>query len=220
MKYNWQEENVRKAVSESLTYSETLMKLGVPKQGNNISTLKKKIEEYQIDISHFTFTHTYLPKKEQDINVYLTNKQYISSFKLKEKLLRKGIKEYKCECCNNSEWNGKKIPLELHHIDGDNKNNMLDNIQILCPNCHAQTESYCKPNKEQKVFYCESCGKPLRTKGQYRNCPRCAALKRKKVSFEKEELEELVKTHSNIEIGKKFGVSEATIRKWRKKFNI
>ena len=54
-------------------------------------------------------------------------------------------KEHKCECCGLISWNDKPIPLELHHIDGNHYNNDLSNLQILCPNCHAQTSNYsCK----------------------------------------------------------------------------
>jgi Zn finger protein HypA/HybF involved in hydrogenase expression len=54
------------------------------------------------------------------------------------------IKErgYKCESCGLSEWLGEPIPLELEHCDGDNKNNVKDNLLIICPNCHAKTKFY------------------------------------------------------------------------------
>ena len=68
---------------------------------------------------------------------YFDNKQQISSHKLKVKLLQEGYKEYKCELCGLSVWQNVQIPLELHHKDGNHFNNNLDNLQILCPNCHA-----------------------------------------------------------------------------------
>lgn len=81
----------------------------------------------------------------RDINVYEIiegkHPQY-QTFKLKNKLFKKGIKERKCECCGLSEWNNLPIPLELHHIDGDRTNHKLENLQILCLNCHAQTETF------------------------------------------------------------------------------
>lgn len=59
------------------------------------------------------------------------------SDKLKKKLIRDGIKENKCEICGAHIWNGVELSLELHHIDGNHFNNDLDNLQILCPNCHS-----------------------------------------------------------------------------------
>ena len=64
------------------------------------------------------------------------------TFKLKNKLFNAGIKEKRCECCGLTEWNGLPIPLELHHKDGNRTNHKLENLQILCLNCHAQTETF------------------------------------------------------------------------------
>lgn len=77
----------------------------------------------------------------------LTAEEYIKSTTvkssvLKKKLIEDGIKEAKCECCGLSEWMGKPIPLELHHIDGDRYNNLIINLEILCPNCHTFTDNY------------------------------------------------------------------------------
>lgn len=75
---------------------------------------------------------------------YLYKGSLINSSKLSKKLLSEGIKERKCETCGLTEWLGKEIPLELHHINGDHFDNRLENLKILCPNCHAQTDNYCK----------------------------------------------------------------------------
>lgn len=67
--------------------------------------------------------------------------QYQSN-KLRIRLLEEKIFEYKCYTCNNIEWLSKPIPLELEHIDGNCTNHLLDNLTIICPNCHAFTETY------------------------------------------------------------------------------
>ena len=67
---------------------------------------------------------------------------HYQTFKLKNKLFANHIKENKCELCGISEWNGKLLNMELHHIDGNRTNHRLENLQILCPNCHSQTETF------------------------------------------------------------------------------
>lgn len=69
------------------------------------------------------------------------------TFKLKNKLIAAGIKENRCEVCDITEWNGKPIKMQLDHIDGDPHNHRLENLQMICPNCHSQTETYCGKNK-------------------------------------------------------------------------
>lgn len=73
---------------------------------------------------------------------YLAKSKDIQSNKVRKKLLDEGYKEYRCECCQLTEWLNEPIPLELHHRDGNRFNNELNNFQLLCPNCHAKTDSY------------------------------------------------------------------------------
>jgi hypothetical protein len=61
---------------------------------------------------------------------------------LRRKLIEDGIKKDECEMCNTSEWMGQKLTLELHHKDGNRFNNKLENLQILCPNCHSLTPNH------------------------------------------------------------------------------
>lgn len=73
---------------------------------------------------------------------YLTLSKDIQTNKVRKKLLEEGYKPHKCERCGLTEWFGEKIPLELHHKDGNRHNNTLENYELLCPNCHAFTDSY------------------------------------------------------------------------------
>ncbi len=81
-------------------------------------------------------------KHELSLLDYLANSKDVQSNKVRKKLLDEGYKEHRCECCQLTEWLNEPIPLELHHIDGNRFNNQLDNFQLLCPNCHAKTDSY------------------------------------------------------------------------------
>jgi hypothetical protein len=69
---------------------------------------------------------------------------------IKIRLINAGLKEDKCEGCGLTEWKGKKITMELHHINGINNDDRLENLEFLCPNCHAQTETYGGKNKKIK----------------------------------------------------------------------
>lgn len=87
----------------------------------------------------------YMPLEE-----YLKESKDIQTNKIRIKLLREGYKQHKCECCGLSEWLGKEIPLEVHHLDGDRTNNAIENFQLLCPNCHAFTDSYRGKNSKKE----------------------------------------------------------------------
>ena len=67
---------------------------------------------------------------------------HYSSHKLRVRLLATGLKENKCEECGIEEWNGKKISMHLDHIDGNHLDHRLENLRILCPNCHSQTPTF------------------------------------------------------------------------------
>lgn len=145
------EENLRKFVAESLSIRETLEKLGVAPAGGNYEVIKKAITFFKIDSSHFTGcghlkgkTHTH---KTRPIEKILVCGKLENTWRLKARLIKEGLKKHKCECCQLCSWQEQKIPLELHHKDGNRKNNRLDNLELLCPNCHAFTENYRGKNK-------------------------------------------------------------------------
>lgn len=73
---------------------------------------------------------------------YLATSKDIQTNKIRKKILEEGIKPHKCEHCQSTEWLGQPIPLEVHHKDGNKHNNILDNLELLCPNCHALTDTY------------------------------------------------------------------------------
>ena len=148
-KRKWTDEQFTEAVKASQSYAQVLKELGLKPAGSNHETVKRKINELHLNVSHMTGKawnqgdRYRVIKPAQDIqDILVEHSTYINTNHLRDRLLKEGLKEYKCECCGNSEWMGKPIALELHHINGIKDDLRLENLQVLCPNCHAITSNY------------------------------------------------------------------------------
>lgn len=220
--YNWDLIQIKEAVSKSINFTEVLEIIGIPRQGNNTTTLKNFLDKNNIDYSHFTGRARIYNSKRTPIEDYLENKIKIKSGSLKNKLINAGLKENKCEKCGLSEWLGKPITCQLHHIDGNSLNNSLENLIILCPNCHSQTENFCgNANKKEYIkYYCPDCGKEISKRSKY--CSVCAFTHKRKIDRPTKEtlLYDFNKLGSLLKVGNKYGVSDNTIRKWLKSYNL
>lgn len=140
------EEQLKEFVKESSSFRQLGEKCGYSLiGGSTISSMKKMCEEKHFDTTHFTNM-----LKKEDIKI---EEIFINGYKSRETLKRNLIvlRGYACECCHLKEWNEKPIPLQVHHKDGNGLNNTLDNLQLLCPNCHAQTNNYCGKNKNKDI---------------------------------------------------------------------
>lgn len=118
--------------------------------GNHVRRIKQDIETYSLDVTHFKGKIWNAGLKtgyKHPLDEYLcSNGRYINSHTLKLRLIDEGIFEHKCNKCGLSRWNDKDIPIELEHKNGEHSDNRLENLEILCPNCHAQTSTYCSKN--------------------------------------------------------------------------
>lgn len=87
------------------------------------------------------------------VEEYISGRRNTTASNLRNKLIEEGIKEYKCEKCGRTEWEGRPIPLELHHKNFNHNDNRLENLQVLCSNCHSLAHDYCntKGKKESSV---------------------------------------------------------------------
>ena len=167
-----------------------------------------------------------LYKQEQYINDWKKGKNsgmrengiisnYVRNYLLK-------IHNYKCEKCGWGEVNPttNKVPLEIHHIDGNYLNSSPENLQVLCPNCHSLTPNYKALNKEGRndrttirKNYCIDCGEPINSTST--RCRKCAdKAKRTEKPINREELKKLIRNTPFTTIGKIFNVSDNAIRKW------
>ena len=224
MKYT--KEALEDAVKNSVSTSGVIRYLGLIVNGSRWRHIKSRIDFYNIDISHFKISYDHFEFRVVDINDYLSNKKPISTYSLKLKLLKESIIEYKCDICHIDKWLDKKISLQLHHIDGNSKNHNLSNLQLLCPNCHTQTDNYgSKNNKSIKVKNkCVICNKEISKKST--RCQKCyhstKIIRKSSKRPIKEELEkDIIEFKGNkCSIGRKYGVSDNAVRKWCIIYNI
>lgn len=132
------EEEFAELVRQSVSYQDLAGKIGYVKtSGSAAQTLKRVVEERNIDTSHF------LGQGWSKNNFDYSRFQYGKALKtgtMREALVYK--RGWKCENCGLSEWMNKPITLEVHHKDGNHINNVESNLQLLCPNCHSQTDNY------------------------------------------------------------------------------
>ncbi len=143
----WDQTKVIEAVKTGESLSDILRSLGIPIQTNTITCLTRQVRQLKLDTSHFkkNVPPNSIPKPIQEYLVKGRAKQS-GSMHIKKRLFDAGLKQTTCELCGIVEWLGRPAPLELHHIDGDKTNNLIENLQILCANCHALTDTYCGKN--------------------------------------------------------------------------
>ena len=219
-------EDATEIVKRCNSIADFCREVGWVPRGGNYKIFHKYVKEYGLDTSHFSGIKSNIgnrlnSNKEKSFGEYSKN-YYARSSTLLKKLIKEGLKEWKCECCGNTEWMGDKIPLELHHKDGDHYNNSFENLSLLCPNCHAKTEAYrgrkLKKKTERK---CSECGSEISRWSKSGLCASCARKKQRKIEPpQKKDLLEMMETESINKIAKNFGVSYHTVNKWVKRYGI
>jgi hypothetical protein len=141
-------DQLTEAVKTSFSLAQVLTKLGLAKSGDGYITLRRNIRDLSLDTSHFVGQRKHKQEYRwfstaRSIERYLSNAQPVRSTPLKERLIKDGILKHQCSRCLNTEWQGGPMPLQLHHKDGNPKNNQFVNLCLLCPNCHTLTPNYC-----------------------------------------------------------------------------
>jgi len=145
---SWTKEQLEEAVKTSLSFRQVLAKLGLQEAGGNYQQLKKYIKEYNLNISHFKGRGwnkgLKLPSTPRiDLKKILIKNSEFQSYKLKNRLIKEKLKPAHCEQCGWAKYSPDgRLPLELHHINGNARDNRLKNLLILCPNCHSLQSNY------------------------------------------------------------------------------
>ena len=148
------EEEFREAVKSSFSIRMVLKKIGVRPTGGNYSVAHRRIERMGLDISHFTGaahlkgkTHNWAKKTPLSDLLVKNFLGGVTTHKIKLRLIKEGLLQRKCYNCGISEWQGRQLSLELEHKNGNRKDNRIENLELLCPNCHSLTETYRGKNK-------------------------------------------------------------------------
>jgi hypothetical protein len=138
-------ETLTPIVKKAYSLREVLRLLGYsPSSGSMFNLIRRKIKEYNIDISHFSKTHNIKKKSLEDI---LVKNSLYNRGHLKRKLLKLGLLKNECYICGLKDtWQDKPIVMTLDHINGDSCDHRLENLRLICPNCGSQLPTFAGRN--------------------------------------------------------------------------
>ena len=144
---NFSVEELQEIVSDSQTLQEVLKKLGYSSvSGANRKTVQSRLDRYNISTEHFTKGISRGIARIPE-NTFVKNSD-ASQAVLRRLYLKGNYTLYKCSICGQEPfWNGKELSLTLDHIDGDNTNDVLDNLRWVCPNCDRQLDTFGSKNR-------------------------------------------------------------------------
>jgi len=226
--YSMSDDDFKDIIETSRSWMMVLQRCGYHNVGN-ATTVKKRSEQLGLNVSHINGNapenRTERPHKRSDENIFVENSTYEDRSQLKKRLIKNYGYEHKCNGCGLTEWRGKPIPIELEHKNGVNNDHRVENLEFLCCNCHAQTDTYRGKNRHVEKFEklttyseCVTCHAQVhKVSMQCKKCQDKAARKVKdRPSYD--QLLEDKKTMTWLAMGQKYGVCDNTIRKWMRAY--
>lgn len=221
---NFSKQELEELTKNSVTLKELCQRLGYKCiSGRTGDIVKQRLDKFNIDYSHFNLLS--INREQRTFENSFCENSSASSKYIRTHYLNEYTEEYKCSICGQEPfWNGKELTLTLDHINGIHSDNRLENLRWVCPNCDRQLDTFGSRNKKGKTtlkrYFCIDCGKEVSGKDVLR-CLDCANKQNRKVERpEREELKQLIREQSFVSIGKKFNVSDNSIRRWCDYYNL
>lgn len=154
------DEELQFILDTSRSYREVVIKAGLSDRSGNFQTLKRNIRQRglstekldsnrKLSIKNNAERTNRIKKRSELSDILVENSKYTNNHALKLRLVKEGVLEYKCKICGINEWMGKPISLQLDHKNGVHNDYRLENLRLLCPNCHSQTDTYGAKNRKK-----------------------------------------------------------------------
>jgi Zn finger protein HypA/HybF involved in hydrogenase expression len=210
------EEKLKNAIIGSVSIAGALKKLEMSVTTANYKSFHKKVKLYNIDTSHLLGQKHLLNQNRNNkttiplAQILIEDSTCLSIAQLKIRLIRNGLLKYECYECGITTWRSKKISLQLDHINGIHNDHRIENLRLLCPNCHSQTETFCGKNKKASKNLICVCGNPKHKGSEM--CKKCNAKKREKIIWPSQnELQKMVVAKGQSQTARDLGVSPTAV---------
>jgi RNA polymerase subunit RPABC4/transcription elongation factor Spt4 len=230
---SYSDSKFKEEVAKNYSVASVLRSLGLKPIGGNYKTFHRIKQELGVNTDHFTGmahlkgkTHNWSKAKPLS-EVLVEDSLYTSNGSLKKRLLKAGLLEYRCNECGIVDWNNGSLSLHLDHINGKNRDHRLENLRLLCPNCHSQTSTWTGRNigayggkrtenilhkkKTPESAQCKVCKKKVSWSAKH--CKKHRPRQTKINWPDVESLIAMVENSSFLVVSRKLGVSDNAIRK-------